>query len=274
MSELNDSLRVLLPMFYLAAVFAYWLRVEMTDRQPKGMPILVTAAALLTHLLLLIARGVMLGQAPWTTYYDTLSALAFVMTVTYALVELISRSPSTGLDLMPYPFLLVTIACAFGPAQPRPFTMGDHRHFVLHTVPAIGGIAAILVSGLYGMLYIRLEKAMRRKRFGRLFARLPDLGTLARMNYAALIVGLVLVTAAIGWGAAWYGELFRRLRLTEPKILLTLVVWCILLLPIFGKLTRRWTDRATALTSLVSMLLVVVSMLVTFLPFVSFHGHR
>ncbi len=274
MSELNDSLRVLVPLFYQAAVFAYWLRAEVSGRHPRGIPILVTVAALLMHLLLLIARGRMVEQAPWTTYYDTLSALAFVMTATYMIVELISRSPSTGLDLLPLPAILVTYACAFGPAEPRAFPVSEHAPFVLHTVPAIGGIAAILVSGMYGLLYLRLERAMRQKRFGRLFERLPDLETLSRMNYAALVVGLVLVTAAIGWGATWYGDLFEKIQLTEPKIMFTLIVWVILLFPVFGKLTRRWTDRATALTAVVSMSIVAISILVTLLPFVKFHGHR
>ena len=235
----------------------------------------MTVAALLLHALLLVARGAIVEQAPWTTYYDTFSALAFVMTLTYMLVELVSRIPSTGLDLIPVPFALVTYSCAFGHPVPQPFPDYQHEPFVLHTVPAIGGIAAILVAGLYGTLYLRLSKAIRAKRFGRLFERLPDLSTLARMNYYALIVGLVLTTAAIGWGATWYSDrLGEGMNIAEPKILFTLVVWCVMLLPVFGKLTRRWTDRATALTSVISMSLVATSIIITLMPFVGFHGHR
>ena len=269
----NHALQVFVPLLYFAACVAY-RRSGATGEGSRGVPpYAIAVAAFLAHAALTAVRGAILGQMPWTTVYDGLSALALLMTLTYLVIELVTRDASTGRDLLPWPFVLTTIACAFGPDLPRPDPALASPLFLMHTLPALGGTAAILVSGIYGMLYLRLERAMRAKRFDGIFRRLPDLEGLARMNFLAVVVGFVLVTAAIGWGATWYGDMFERVDVTEPKIAFTLVIWTLLLLPIGGRLLRRWSDRQTAMVSLVSMSLAVLSILATMLPFVSFHGH-
>lgn len=273
MNATNDALEVLVPLFYLATLFAYWREV---DGSPIGgiwariMPWTTLAA----HGVLLWVRGSILGQAPWTTYYDTLSALALVMLLTYVVVEAVTRIRSTGVDLLPVPFVMATYAAAFGPHVPKANPMLDSPNFLAHTLPAIGGIAAIIVSGIYGMLYLRLESTMRRKEFEeRIFRRLPNLDVLSRMNTYAAAIGLFLVTVAIGCGASWYGDEFGRLNVLEPKIFLTLLIWVALLLPPLGRLVSRWPDRATAVVTVITMFIAVVSIVVPMLPFVGFHGH-
>ena len=274
MSRLNDALLVIVPLGYLFALFLYWLDTGETRRPPKRWPIAVVFSVLLLHGCLIWARGRILGQVPWTTYSDMMSVLGFLMTFTYLAVELFTRVRATGFDLLPVPLTLVTYAAAFGPHVPKPNPTLDSPHFLMHTIPAVGGIAAVLVSGIYGLLYLRLDRTMRKKSFGRFFQRMPSLQIIARMNSTASIIGLVLVTAAIGWGAAWYGDLFERVDVFEPKIGMTLLIWLVLLLPVIGKVLRRWPDRATALVSVVTMSLAMLSIIVTLLPFVSFHGHR
>ena len=274
MNQLNAALQVFTPIAYLTAIFAYRLRLaEDSNRSPKT-PTMLVMVALICHFMWIFSRGSILGQAPWTTLADSLSALGFIMTLTYILVEMFNNLPSTGFDLLPVPFFLVTYSAAFGPEQPVANPILDSDLFIAHTVPAIGGMAAILVAGLYGLLYLRLERLIRRKDFGKLFSRLPNLESIAKMNFYACAVGLLLVTIAIGWGATWYGAVFEQVDITEPKIALTLIIWFVLLLPIIGRLMRRWTDRSTAILSVFTSLLVAISILITLLPFVEFHGHR
>lgn len=273
MNAANDALHVLVPLLYLGTIFAYHREVD-GSRTGRVAARLLPWATLAAHGAQLWVRGAILGQAPWTTYYDSLSALAFVVLVTYLVVETATRIRSTGVDLLPVPFVMATYAAAFGPHVPKADPMLDSPKFLAHTLPAIGGIAAIIVSGIYGMLYLRLEATMRRKEFEeRIFRRLPNLDVLSRMNFYAAASGLVLVTAAIGWGASWYGDEFGRVNVFEPKIFLTLSIWVILLLPLIGRLVNRWPDRATAVLTVITMFVAVVSIVVPILPFVGFHGH-
>ena len=274
MIRANNALLVLVPLFYMAAFLAYRARLGARRTRRFNRPIHVLGAALLLHLSLIVVRGALIGQAPWTTYYDTFSALAFLMTLTYALVEVSCRNASTGYDFLPVPFALIVYSTAFGPHVPRQNPLLDSDFFIMHTVPAIGGMASLLVGGFYGSLYLRLARAMQQKRFGGLYERLPDMETLARMNYAALAVGFVLVTAAIGWGASWYGDVFQQVDITQPKIAFTLVIWLILFVPVVGRFFRSWSDRWTALSSVVVMILVGLTILLSMLPVTGFHGHR
>ena len=269
----NDALEVLVPLFYLTTVYSYRREV---DGDPRGaiwarlMPWITLAA----HGSLLWVRGSILGQAPWTTYYDTLSAIGLIMLLTYLVVELTARIRSTGVDLLPVTFVMVTYAAAFGPRVPKANPVLDSPNFLAHTLPAIGGIAAILVSGIYGLLYLRLERTMLRKGFEEpIFKRLPNLDVLSRMNWTAAAIGFVLVTAAIGWGASWYGDEFGRVNILELKIFLTLVIWTALLAPLIGRPINRWPDRATAVLSVFVMAIAAISIVVPLLVTAGFHGH-
>ena len=121
---------------------------------------------------------------------------------------------------------------------------------------------------------LRLERTMLRKGFEEpIFKRLPNLDVLSRMNWTAAAIGFVLVTAAIGWGASWYGDEFGRVNILEPKIFLTLVIWTALLAPLIGRPINRWPDRATAVLSVFVMAIAAISIVVPLLVTAGFHGH-
>lgn len=269
----NNAFQVLTPMVYMLAFMAYRLRLGQERTKRFNKPILILMLALGFHLSHLIVRGMIIGQPPWTTYFDTYSALAFLMTLTYAAVELTCRDASTGYDFLPAPIILLTYSTAFGPHVPKENPMLDSDLFAMHTVPAIGGMAALIVGGFYGLLYLRLARAIKEKRFEGLFKRLPDMETLARMNYVALVVGFILVTAAIGWGAAWYSDVFEKVNIFEPKIAFTLIIWLVLFLPVIGRMLNRWSDRWTAFCSVIILGLVGMTILISMLPILDFHGH-
>ncbi|MEZ6195597.1 MAG: cytochrome c biogenesis protein CcsA [Planctomycetota bacterium] len=261
MTHANDTLIVFVPMAYLVALGAYLVRKRAPEALDARTPLLATGLALVLHGALLGVRFAMIGQLPWTNVFDVLSALAFLMTLTYALVEAASRVAATGPDLLPMPFLLVVYACAFGPHEPLGNPVTHTSRFVLHTVPAVSAVAALLVSGLYGVLYLRLAKAIKRKDFGPLFQRLPNLEILARMNFWAATIGFLLVTLGIFVGAIIAGDISGGVDVTNPKIAMTYLVWTLLLVPMIGKLTGRWPDRATARISVITVGLIVASIL-------------
>lgn len=267
MSGMQHALQVLTPMLYLIALVAYWSQRDRDDdARFRRLPLALAAIALVAHAGLLALRWDAIDQLPWTNVFDVMSSLAFLMAVTYVVVELASRVAATGFHLLVAPFAMVTYACAFGPRDPIARPHDHEAEFVLHTVPAVSALAALSVSGIYGFLHLRLARAMRRKDFGGLFRRLPSLEVLARMNLWAAAVGFLLVTAGIGVGASLYDEMKGPLDLLEPKVFMTLLVWTVLLMPMFGKLTGRWSDRATAIVSVVTVGLIFASILAASLP--------
>ena len=271
MSGMNDALTVIVPLLYMVGLFLY-ADLHHESRRYRVRPVLVAVAAVVAHGLLIGVRWRMLGHVPLSTTHDTLSALAFVMGLVYVFDELVTRIDATGFDVLTWPFAMVTIATAFGPHEPTYNEKLESPLFAMHTVPAVFALAAILTSGVYGLLYLRLARTMQRKNFGKLFQRLPDLRVLARMNFFSALAGLGLVTATIGFGATWYGDRIGRVDVTRPEIFVTLLMWVVLLFPVFGKAFRRWSDRATATVAVVTMGLVVVFFAILLLPLGSFHG--
>ena len=96
---------------------------------------------------------------------------------------------------------------------------------------------------------------------------MPTLDILGRMNFWAAATGVFLITAGIGWGATWYGDLFERVNVAEPKIALVLTIWTLLMVTVIAQAARRLPDHLAAKISVAIMGLVVF--FVAVLPFVT-----
>lgn len=273
MNRLNDALIVLVPLFYFATVVAYWLQFDSERRFGKKAGIAWAVVTLFVHICHFGVRGAIVGHFPLTTVIDSLMVLGAFMLTAYVVAELATGIAATGFYLLSLPAALVTVACAVGPHDPKHDPRLDTPLFLLHAIPAVGGIAAVFFSGLYGTLYLRLAHEIRTKKFGRLFARLESLDLLARMNQGAAWTAFLLATAAIGYGAVRYAKLYDRVNVAEPKILVTLAIWFVLGIPVLGRATRKMSDRAASWWAVVIMSIVLLSIVYSFCPTLGFHAN-
>jgi len=132
------------------------------------------------------------------------------------------------------------------------------------------------VAAVYGAMYALLYRELKKHRVGLIFRRLPNLETLSRLNLGAVLFGWVGLTLAILLGSFWAGELTSRGWLegsfyTDPKFLLTVVLWVLYGLTLGGRYLFRWPNRQLAYLSMVAFLLMVGSSLAVNLVFNSFH---
>jgi hypothetical protein len=134
--------------------------------------------------------------------------------------------------------------------------------FGSHTLATSLGYAAFAYSMILGLMYLHLFRELKAKDLRRMYDRLPPLELLERMNRATLIAGFAFLTVGILLGSLLAVKVWGRLPLTDPKILLSGVLW---LLYVAGMLLRRlfrWSGRQLSWFS-VSGFAVVVAFMVT-----------
>jgi ABC-type transport system involved in cytochrome c biogenesis permease subunit len=114
---------------------------------------------------------------------------------------------------------------------------------------------------------------MRRRTFGMLYEKLPDLDTLSRMNRGAAVAGFVLMTVGLNIGIWWAHaggtETFSYL---DPKVLAAMVTWIIFGLIGASRWIRFLTGRRAALVAVGGVSLVFLTLLVSFAPSATFHA--
>lgn len=275
MLDLNRWFLVLIPLLYAAAWVNYallFLREPPLSRRTTR-PLLLLAAAIHWTGIVWIAlqhRRCPLGNLP-----EVLSVIAFAVAVVYLVLERRHGNRHTGVFVLALVVPLTIIASATPPGGP-PSPLLKSPLFGLHTTMALAGYASFLVCTVYSVMFLLLHHALKRRRFGLVFQRLPALEQLAAMAVGAAVIGFAALTVTMGVGLLWGSRVLRPEQLpagfwNDPKLWLTFLVWAIYGLALLARTRLRWTHRRTVVLFLTAFVVAVLAVVAvnTILP--TFH---
>lgn len=284
MSTTLRALLVCLPSAYMLAAFLH----GMAFGGPRAVRVaaprrVVLLAAIAVHAIYFALRARQLGHFPVSDVWSTLSAVALGAA---ALQSWITWSPNqadpgvrapshagTGGVVLGLVFLIQLIASAFAPAEVHPRTGGMGAYQVLHVATSVLAAAALVLSGVHGILYLVLFREMRERRFGTLFAHLPNLDVLARMTRSSALAGFLFLTIGlnVGIGIA-HAESAPGFRYGAPEVLLSLVLWVHFGVIAFSRFIRGFSARRAAFAASGGLVALLLSLLLILFPGMSFHS--
>ncbi len=269
-------LNVLLPLGYLLAALAYLVVFLESPEWAKTWATRLTASVVGAHVLYLLLATVTFQHVPVANAWEGFTFIAFAMAVVYLALEWRWKDKATGVFLLVPVLFFQILSSAFVTHTREVDEILRSPLFAVHVTAALLGYVALSVAAVYGAMYALLYRELKKHRVGLIFRRLPNLETLSRLNLGAVLFGWVGLTLAILLGSFWAGELTSRGWLegsfyTDPKFLLTVVLWVLYGLTLGGRYLFRWPNRQLAYLSMVAFLLMVGSSLAVNLVFNSFH---
>lgn len=233
-------------------------------------------ATLAAHALLLVAVSISYRHVPVASMWEAFSAIAFALTLVYLLLEARLKNKATGAFLLVFPLLFHGSASVFGSHSPEVNEILRSPWFGVHVAAAMVGYAAFAIAAAYGVLYLWLYRELKSKRMGLVFKRLPNLESLAWLNWNALCLGWCALTIAIGVGIPWAMSLRARGDIqnpfTDPKFISGIIVWTIYAVCLHGRFVAHWSTRRVVRVSIVAFVLLVLSSFVVDLFLSSFHA--
>jgi ABC-type transport system involved in cytochrome c biogenesis permease subunit len=131
----------------------------------------------------------------------------------------------------------------------------------LHTICSLLSYMAFLVAFISGALFLIQERQLKHKHMGALFHRLPALGTLDRINFAAIGAGFGLLSVGVLFGVLGSHRLLGSWWHWDPKELLTLLLWVSYLVLWLVRLRATLRGRKIALLSILGFTLVLFTFL-------------
>jgi HemX protein len=226
---------------------------------------------LAVHVVYLGARIISFGYPPVTTVPEILSTLAFSVSATYSLIERRSRTKETGYFILNLAFFFQLFSSIF--IEPRaavPEIMKSYW-FGLHIADALLGYAAITISAAYGLLYLMLYHEIKAHQFGAIYKKLPNLETLERMNFTAIVLAFVFLSVAIGAGIVWLPIAFPGSSYADPKLIGTAFIWLMYGVGIVSKLSGLLRGRSLMVLSLIAFAVAAFSMTMVNVLISNFH---
>lgn len=274
MSAWLQPLGVLLPVGYaLAAVLHGMAFGGPRAPQVRGLRVGVLRATLALHVLWFVARGRAVEHFPISDAWSAVSAVALSTALLYGWIARKSGHAGSGGIVLGFVFLLVTAASSFVDFAPRPRPGGMGLLQVLHVATSAVAVAALVLSGIHGVLYLLLFREMRERRFGALFDHLPDLEKLAHMTRRAALAGFLGLTIGLNVGI-WlaHREKIPTFDYRDPEVLLSIVLWLHFGVIAFSASIRGFGARRASFAAAGGLVALLASLALIFLPGLSFHG--
>lgn len=219
-----------------------------------GAPALVAAGLAAQFADLHIAAGT-LGSVPYRTLGGSMALFGWMLGVAYLVLVFRHRERAIGPFLIPFVFAFSVLGVLLPSSAPAdPATSGSL--FAFHVTLAILAYAAFALSFVLSVLYLIQARQIRRGRTGVLFARLPALDVIGRMNRTAVAIGIVVLSVSVALGVAWARQVWTGLA--DAKLVFAFVT-----LLVYGLLLwmdrRGWEGPRVALLSIVGFALVLFS---------------
>lgn len=277
-----QALSVLLPSGYVLAAILHGMAFGGAGApQVAGLRRAVLTGTLLLHFAFFFLRAEALGHFPVSDVWSTLSAVALSAAALYVVVAGVSGRSSnaesqtgTGGVVLGLVCLLQLFASAFAPAEILPRAGGLGPFQVLHVATSALAAAALLLSGVHGILYLTLFHQMRARRFGPLFAHLPDLEVLARMTRSSALAGFVFLTIGMNVGIAMaHAEKSAGFHYSSPEVLLSIALWIHFGVIAFSRYIRGFSARRASFAAAGGLIALLLSLSLILLPGLSFHSH-
>ena len=265
-------LNQLVSLFYLITTFLYGAHFFKDNQFAKKykQPILV-----LTVLAHVVYLGLLTSIEGYKINYSTVNLMTMVgltLTITYLFIEFTTKSDKTGFFVISFAAGAQLISSILTAQISNTGMTFSGIGIGVHLIAAIFGFSAIVIAGLYSILYLLLFRQIEQNRFELLFQRLPNLEVLEKLTMHAVAFGFLFLSITLFAGMVEQRASGEAIKLLEPKLVTLVVIWLLYGTGIFIKPIIGWDIKHMAY--LFIFLFVFITILIVLMTFFSptFHG--
>ena len=254
---------------YLAAFLAYiWHFSERHERAGRAGTTLLLAGVL-AHTFVIGMMTMDAGHVPVAGATSAISTFVWLLAIAYLYAEVHSNERALGAFILGLVGLLQVIP-ALRPARELRSEVLQGPLFGIHVSSMLFAYASFALAAVIGVTYVLLHKELKAKHLGFFYARMPSLQVLDRMNYRAIAVGWLFLTAGILVGVVWAGQVktylgndprVQAMSVTDPKILVALICWTVYTFELFMARRIGWGGRRSAYLSAIGFGMVLLNFL-------------
>ena len=132
---------------------------------------------------------------------------------------------------------------------------------ISHVIVILIGEASFALACGVGLLYIIQEHAIKAKRHGFFFKRLPALELLDTTGYACIVVGFSMLTIGLITGFVYAKSIWGNFWSWDPKEVWSGITWLLYAALLHGRLALGWRGRKAAIMSILGFAVLLFTFL-------------
>ncbi|EPX63669.1 inner membrane protein YpjD [Cystobacter fuscus] len=188
------------------------------------------------------------------------STFAFLLLAIFLVVDVRYRRPVMGAFITPLAVAVLLPGLLLDGGTPLPPYVQRPLLPVHITIALLGVAASAVAAGVAGM-YLLMERQVKGKRFGLLFARLPSLEFLDTLNRQLVVVGFIALSVTLVTGAFFSSAAPGFVWSWQSKQIATLVAWVVFAALVSARSFGGWRGRRVALLTMTGFGLLLLCFL-------------
>lgn len=265
-------LNIFLPFLYFISFGIYLYDFNSEKSVFKHSKRLILFITLIFHCVYLLIRTIEFNHPPITSKFEIFTVLAFAISCTYFLLELLTDIRGTGLFIIPFSLIFQVISTIFIVDDYFVKEVLRNQLLGLHVISALLGYSGLTISAVHGILFLILYKKLKGSNFGLIFKKMPSLETLEKLSFKSVVIGFTLLTIAILIGGIWLPSAFPNFSYTDPKLVASALVWIMYGVGIISKYIFGWYGKKVINLNLVGFTLAILSLLLVNVFGSTFHS--
>jgi cytochrome c-type biogenesis protein CcsB len=251
--------------FYIASSLGYHGYVLFQKRPVYRAASILLLVGALCHTGVIALQCFETGHIPVQNLHEALSTFGWAVVCVFLILQIKFNLMVLGALVAPLATVSVVIASILPgpPVELDPLFKGLWRTF--HVGTLIVGIAAFAIAFLVGILYLIQERAIKDKKRGFFFRRLPSLRLLDSMGYSCLIAGFPMLTFGLITGVIYAQMVHGRFWSWDPKEVFAGITWLVFAALLHERLTVGWQGRRAAIMTILGFVILVFTFFLRFL---------
>ena len=247
--------------FYLASTSLYALSLAFNKSFLERPGFYGLATGFIVHFAAVVTRFFEAGYTPITNIYESLSFLALCIAGVFIYIRRIYPVAMIGCIIAPLVSLIVIMSFNF-PYEIKPLVPVLRSAWLpVHAILSFLGNSIFIVGFIVSIIYLVVEKEIKKKRPLFFSEKFPSLSTLDRINYRCMSLGFPLLTAGIITGSIWAGFAWGSYWRWDPKETWSLITWIVYAILFHNRLALGWRGKRTAYMMILGFGLIVFTFL-------------
>jgi cytochrome c-type biogenesis protein CcsB len=221
----------------------------------------LTVSGFAVHSVAVLGDFLHLGYLPLINLRNTLGIAAWSIALVFILFRVRLKIKVMGIYAAPL-VTLVYIASLNLPEIPSDTSViFKSIWLVIHVILAFIGEAALAMACGAGVLYLIQEHAIKSKKRGFFYSRLPSLEQLDAAGYTSIVVGFTMFTIGLIVGLVYAKMVWHRFADWDPKEIWSGISWLVYAALVHERIAVGWRGRRAAILAVAAFALLLFSFL-------------
>jgi cytochrome c-type biogenesis protein CcsB len=211
----------------------------------------------LFHSILLGMRIAVLGHIPAFTLAQVLFISGWTLAGVFLILHRKLNLKFFGIYAAPLVLLAVLAALLLPEPSGEPVanlkSLAGNTWLIVHIFTIFIGDAALALAGGVGVFYLIQERAIKHKKRGFFYKRLPPLELLDSAGYACLVLGFIMLTVGLITGIVYAGLAWGRFWAWDPKEVWSGITWLVYAALLHERLVVGWRGRRAAIMAIIGL---------------------